>query len=377
VPTRVLHCLSAIASGGVERRHLEIVRGLPAPHFAHSFVGTVGGGPIVEELRACGVTVTLLGEVRSVLSPGRYLDTVRLVRRWKPHLIHGAVMEGSVLGAVAGLLTQVPVITEETSDPRDRRPMGRNLARIAYLSSRCCIAVSPAVGRHLVNELRLPSSRVRVITNGVAAPRPPTPASTRSQRERLGVGASDVVIGTVSRLYNSPKRVTDLIAAFSIVASRDDRVHLLVVGDGPDRQIMEAAGRATGFGSRVHFVGSSVPADDFYAVMDVFALASSHEAFGLAAAEAMRAGLPVVATEVGGLAEVVVDGETGYLVPPFRPSELAASLAHLVTSSGLRNQMGAAGRKRADDLYSLERYLGEIEDVYREVMALVYGSAST
>jgi L-malate glycosyltransferase len=365
-PLRVLHTLSAITHGGVEARHLQLVRNLPPDRFEHRFIAT-RRGDIANHLVEAGAPVAVLGDVRSVLAPGRYLRGFRLARAWAPDVIHGAVMEGNVLGAVIGRRLGIPTIVEETSDPTNRRPMGHRLARLTGALASRCVAVSPAVRRYLVDELGLPQDKVRLVVNGVPAPAASTEAERRALRRRLGIGEHDVVIGTVCRLFDDHKRVTDLIEAFARLATDHPRARLLIVGSGPDRGLMESAAERCRFGSRVHFVGRQVPADPYYAIMDVFALVSSREAFGLVAAEAMHAGIPVVATSVGGLGEIVVDGSTGFLVHPRRPDELAGVLRKLVTDAALRQRMGDAGKARAAAEYSVERYVSQVEALYLEL----------
>ena len=362
-PIRVLHTLSAIASGGVEMRHRQIATALGLPRFEHRFIGTTGG-TIADELRNDGVPVRLLGSASSVFAPARYRQGIKLARAWRPDLVHGAVMEGSTLGVVIARRIGVPMILEETSDPANRRVMGHRLVRAIAAGATRCVAVSPAVGRYLTDDLGIAPSKVQVLTNGVARPAPSSQEQRAELRRMHGIAPDAVVIGTVSRLFDDHKRITVLIAAFELLASGRPGLHLVVVGSGPDRPLMEAAAAATPYSERIHFVGRHIPADPYYAIMDVFALASSREAFGLVAAEAMRAGLPVVATSVGGLAEIVLDGVTGYLVPPLQPASLAEALRPLVDDPERRELMGAAGAERADEYYSIDRYLDEVEALY-------------
>ena len=366
-PVRILHSLSAIASGGVETRHLQIATQI-TDGFEHRFLGTTGG-VLTDELRAHGVRVDLLGAGGSVLDPRRYRAGLRVLDGWKPDLIHGAVMEGTTMGVVLARRHGVPMILEETSDPANRRAMGHRLVKLVSVGATRCVAVSPAVGRYLTDQLGIAASKVQVLTNGVPRPKPSPVEDRTALRRSLGIGDHDVVIGTVSRLFDDHKRVTDLIAAFVAVEQARLKVHLVIVGDGRDEQEIKEAAASTGQGDRIHFVGRHSPADRYYAIMDVFAIASSREAFGLVAAEAMRAGLPVVATRVGGLAEVVVDQETGLLVPPLDVRNLAAALQRLVDDPGLRRRMGVAGRVRADEHYSVERYLHEVRALYLELLA--------
>lgn len=365
-PVRVLHSLSAIASGGVEARHLQIASNLGEP-FEHRFLGTTGG-ELAETLRGRGFRVDLLGPVGSVLAPGRYRQALRVLDGWRPDLVHGAVMEGTTLGLAVAKRFRVPLLMEETSDPANRRPMGHRLVRLVAAGAKRCVAVSPAVGRYLTADLGVSASKVQVLVNGVPRPSPSTAADVQQLREQLGIGRDDPVIGTVCRLFDDHKRVTDLVAAFDALQPGPRPSHLVIVGDGRDQQLIADAAAATAAAPRIHLVGRQHPADPYYALMDIFAITSSREAFGLVAAEAMRAGLPVVATDVGGLADIVVDEVTGLLVPPRRPDRVAAALQRLVDDPALRERMGAAGRQRADEEYSVERYLAEVEALYRRLL---------
>ena len=315
--------------------------------------------------------ITEVGEVQSVFALDRYRIARRLAREWRPDIIHGAVMEGTVLASVTGVLTRTPVVVEETSDPANRRLFGHILARTASIPANRCIAVSPFVGRYLIDRLHMPPSKVRVIVNGVRVPETVDASARTALRRDLGGGDDDVIVGTVCRLFDDHKRVSDLIRAIGMLLLSDDRprVHLLVVGDGPDAESLRRQAAQTAEPRRFHFVGEQVPADAYYGVMDVFALASAREAFGLVAAEAMLAGLPVVASRVGGLTEIVEHEVTGILVPPLAPGSLAEALRRLATDRGLRERMGTAGRSRAERLYTVERYVSEIATLYREVIA--------
>ena len=365
-PVRVLHSLSAIASGGVETRHLQIATEL-GPAFEHRFIGTTGG-TLTDALRDRGFTVDLLGPVASVFAPGRYVAAIRLLRSWRPDLVHGAVMEGTTLGLVLAKRFRAPMILEETSDPANRQPMGHRLVRVIAAGASRCVAVSPSVGRYLTDDLGIAPRKVRVITNGVPRPATSSCEERLALRRTLAIGPDDVVIGTVSRLFDDHKRVTDLIAAFASLRSDGVTPHLVIVGDGRDREAITTAADNTTVRDRIHFVGLQVPADPYYAIMDIFAIASSREAFGLVAAEAMRAGLPVVATKVGGLAEIVLDQETGFLVPPLAPEHLAHALDRLTHDAALRERMGRSGRQRADVHYSVERYLTDVERLYGDLV---------
>jgi L-malate glycosyltransferase len=364
---RILHSLGWVRSGGVEVSHLEIVRQLRPPTYEHLFVCCSAGGTVATDLEHLDAPIIELGEIRSIFSPGRYRHGLQIARDWQPDLIHGAVMEGIQLAAVIGRLTRTPIIAEETSDPDDRRLGGHLVARAAFTAADRCLAVSPFVGSYLTDTLRLPATKVRVITYGVRAPEGLAADEITALRHQLGIEADHLVVGTVCRLFDDHKRVSDLIRAIDLLHPEHPDVHLLVVGDGPDAERLRAQAQQTSLPTHYHFVGEQIPADPYYALMDIFAIASAREAFGLVAAEAMRAGLPVVASNVGGLADIVQHHTTGLLTPPKDPATLAAHLAQLLDNPDLRTQMGTAGRRHAHQHYTAERYIRQITDLYHEL----------
>jgi L-malate glycosyltransferase len=364
---KILHSLGWVRSGGVEQRHLEIVRQLRPPAYEHLFVCCSAGGTVATDLEHLDAPIIELGELRSIFSPGRYHRGLQIARDWRPDLIHGAVMEGIQLGAVIGRLTRTPMIAEETSDPDDRRFGGHLVARAAFTAADRCLAVSPFVGRYLTDTLHLHPNKVRVITNGVRTPEFLSPEQAERLRQYLGLDEDDVVVGTVGRLLDDHKRVSDLVRAVDLLHPEHPNLHLLIVGDGPDADRLQAQAQQTNRPAQYHFVGEQIPADPYYGLMDIFAIVSAREAFGLVAAEAMRAGLPVIASNVGGLADIVQPGTTGLLTPPKDPVALAANLAQLLDGPALRTQMGTAGRLHADQHYSAERYVRQVAGLYHEL----------
>ncbi len=219
------------------------------------------------------------------------------------------------------------------------------------------IVPSAYLGRW-VKEWGVPVDRVRVVYNAVDV----DSGVARSPRVDL---EGNIKVVTVARLV-SWKGIDRLMGIVATMPSVD----LVVVGDGPDRGHLEAEARLLGLGRRVFFAGQRSHQDTLalMAACDVFALNSTYEGLPHVVVEAMRLGLPVVATAVGGTPEVVQDGETGVLVQPGDDDGLRAALKALAASPALRERLGAAGRARAR-AFSLERMLGETEDVLREAVA--------
>jgi glycosyltransferase involved in cell wall biosynthesis len=273
-------------------------------------------------------------------------------------------------GVLSARLARTPaLIGEEASDAIGRRWTGHQFFRWLSMRADAIVAVSPSARDYLVQQLGIPAQKVRLINNGVVE-RPPAGAESLLKiRERFGLTADHLVTGCVGRLVDEHKKVSDLIRALPELVAADDRVRLLIVGDGPDRAALEALAETTGVAQFVIFAGYQSRPQDFYPLMDIFAHVAAREAFGLVIAEAMFAGLPVLATRVGGIPNVVKEDETALLVAPGDISEIARQLRRLLSDAGLRKRLAGAGHARAAALFSSERYVAETERLYMDVLA--------
>lgn len=365
-PIRVLHSIKLLSAGGVERLRMSIFQYLGLPDFEHRLICTEVTDPWARErVRQLGIQVYETGPVRSILSPGRYWHGARIARSWRPDIIHGAIIEGYTLAVVSGRLSRTrSIVMEETSGPGGRGRKATLLVRALAHEASVCIAVSNAVALHL-QSIGVPPRKIQTIYNGVAQLSDVGIGQRASLRDSLGWAPADVIVGTVSRLDDAVKRVSDLIDAVGISHAHGIPLRLLIVGDGSDRARLEemAASKAPG---AVRFVGQQSNLAPLYGAMDIFALASAREAFGMVLVEAMQAGLPVVATRVGGIPEIVVNNETGFLVPQRRPTELAARLRMLAADPWLRRRMGQAAKVRAL-AFSEVQYVEKVERLYREL----------
>jgi glycosyltransferase involved in cell wall biosynthesis len=229
------------------------------------------------------------------------------------------------------------------------------------------VAVSPAVERYLVDRIRVPRDKVTLIDNGAVESPPVAAATFALLRDRFDLIAGEPVIGTVCRLFDHHKRVSDLIRALPLVRQHHPTARLLVVGDGQDREMLQDLAARLGVSKVVVFTGHLPDPRPFYGLMDVFALASAYEAFGIVLVEAMFAGVPVVATRVGGVPHVVADGDTGLLVEPGQPEALAARLTELLGDPERRRVMGEEGRRRARRYFSAERYVADVDALYQRL----------
>jgi glycosyltransferase involved in cell wall biosynthesis len=186
-------------------------------------------------------------------------------------------------------------------------------------------------------------------------------------RREMGVDPEAFLVVSVGRLV-PVKGHAHLIDALPEVLRRRPDAAVLIVGDGPLRNDLEGRARSLGVGDRVRFSGHLGDVASVLGAADLFALPSLNEGLGLALVEAMATGLAAVASRVGGVPEVVVDGETGLLTPPRDAGALAGAVLRLMEDAGERRRMGEAGRARVRQHFSIERTVRETERLYEELL---------
>ncbi|MCI5128214.1 MAG: hypothetical protein D3907_06865 [Candidatus Electrothrix sp. AUS3] len=228
----MLHCLEAVWSGGVEQRRLILAQKLDTAYYKQALLCTQAIGGLPPQFDAAGCPVYEVGVFNGILDRTPYIRTLRIIRQFKPHIIHGAVYEGVALAAIAGRLGRVPVIIgEETSDPVNRRWTGHLLYRLFCSMTHQMVAVSPAVQDYLLKTIHVPASKVTLINNGVLQRPPASDQQVLEIQKKYRLTPEHFVIGTVGRLLDDThKRTSDLIRAFPLLSQSCPEARLLIVG---------------------------------------------------------------------------------------------------------------------------------------------------
>ena len=329
-------------------------------------VAAHGSGPLRDTARAAGVRFVPLRHVRRPLSPWRdplgLLELFTVLRRERPHIVHVNSAKAAALGRLAALLVRVPIRIYTVHGwaflahrgatsalyrwaERFLRPLTTVTVCVAESERRTGLAAGACEERTTV-----------VIHNGID--------SSRARAAEAHPGPLRLV--TVGRLQ-APKDAVTLVRALALV--QGPRFDAIVVGDGPDRPAVEDEVRSRGLEPTVELAGEREDVPEILAGADVFVLSSLSEGLPLSILEAMAAGLPVVASSVGGIPEVVIDGETGLLVPPGDPQSLAAAIERLLADPALRRRLGEAGRIRVAEHFDLAAVHRAHLDLYRGVLA--------
>lgn len=366
---RVLHCLETIGSGGVEQRRLSLIRGLDSARYEQQIICTKAIGALPKKYTEAGCIIHEVGTLNNIFCIDPYKKTLDVIKNFKPHIIHGAVFEGVALAAVAGRLAHVPIIIgEETSDPQNRSIKGHILYRAITSLTNKMVAVSPSVGHYLSDKIKIPKSKVEVINNGVYEANCSNSNEILNLRNKYGLLEDHFVIGTVGRLLDSHKKISNIIKAFNNVIKVNKNARLIIIGSGPDEGLLRELVISENLQDQVIFTGYQGNTRPFYEIMDVFVLASAYEAFGLVLVEAMYASLPVIATRTGGIPKVVEEDVTALLVAPDSVSDLYESIIKLMSNKVLRQSMGQAGLYRARKNFSESRYITDIDNMYMNFM---------
>jgi glycosyltransferase involved in cell wall biosynthesis len=274
---------------------------------------------------------------------------------------------------LAGALMQTPIIIDHwhgfTRFSGKRRFICRLLGRVTDLS----LAVSPGVKDYLVEQVGLDPAKVRVVPNGVDMAAIDAARPGPAVRQELGLPEEVPLIGLVGRLDHWGKGHKELFEAMASLKERYP-VQALIVGGGRREVEMRELAAGLGLAAQAHFLGQRRDVPDLLQAMDIFVLPSYSEGVSLALLEAMAAGLPVIATAVGGTPEVVTDGETGLLIPPRDAEALAGALARLLGDPVWARQLGGNARRHVKANYSLDRLGREINEIYQELVTKKFGT---
>ncbi|QDU61358.1 Putative glycosyltransferase EpsF [Planctomycetes bacterium Pan216] len=363
---KILHVIPTLDRSGAEKQLMLLATRLPADRYDVTVCALTREGPYAEALRDAGLTVHCLHK-RFSWDPLTLWRLFRLVKSIAPDIVHTWLFAGNCYGRVAAWAAGVPhLIASERCV--DSWKAGYQLAIDRWLArfTDRVVANTKAVSA-FYEKAGIPRSQLVVIPNGIEAESNGTPAPERSEvLDDLGVPSEKVTIGFIGRLWPQ-KRVRDLIWAVDVLRISGRDTPLFIVGDGPRRGALERFSRNLELQQQVHFLGHRDDAQRLLHGIDILVIPSRFEGMPNVALEAMLIGKPVVATRIAGVDELIVHDQTGLLVEPLRPFELAKAINRLLDEPELRERLGAEGKDRVERLFSVDRMVQAYEQLYEEL----------
>ena len=352
-----------LAPGGTERLVVELVKRL-AGESTQAVCCLDEAGAWGHDLQRDGVPLTVVGR-QPGFHPGLGVRIAAAAAAAQATVLHCHQYSPFVYGALARLRRPgLRVVFTEHGRLSDAPPSSKRrmvnpwLARVADR----IVSVSANLRDHMVQE-GFPARRVEVVHNGIDVGPAPTADERAAARQALGVSHETIVIGTVARL-DPVKDYGTLLAALAHPSMAGRPCRLVVIGDGPERARLESRAQELSVTEKVTFLGHRDDARRWLAGVDVYANSSVSEGVSLTILEAMAAGLPVVATDVGGTPEVVTP-DSGELVPARDPAALAGAIARLASDADRRRTLGRQARDRAARQFTIERMVNTYLDMYR------------
>ncbi len=381
-PIRVAHIVTASTGiGGMETHLLTLVRHLDRQEFSPVVIlpETARHLGLDERLREMAVPVTFQAMVRNKWDVATLWSQTTLLRRYAPHIVHVHLPSAydNLYPFVAARLAACPVVisTEHSASGRGlfRRLRVRLFKQAMVALQDSVITVCDYVRDQLCQHAGVPARKVVTIYNGVELPPDDGALATcrRTVRLELGLDTQTPVAGMVARIDPWHKRFDDFVRTAGHIVQDVPAAHFVIVGDGDRRYrgALEQLAQHLGLADRIHFLGYRHDASSVIAALDTLVLASDHEGFPLVTLEAMARGTPVVATALGGVREQILDGETGYLVPPRDTAALAAAIMNIWRNPQRSREVATRARHAVEKRFTAPVMAGQTQALYRRLLS--------
>ncbi len=363
---KVLQLIEGFHLGGAEKKLLELVRHLDSERFQTTVCSLNMGNEIQDqfhELKDLGILVKVIPRKKKV-DIGLIFKLAKYIRSQQIDLIMTTLFYADVVGLIAGRLAGVKASFSWETISAPEWLYKRRLWAYRFAVQYCTkvIAVSQATARFLVEKRGVDSKKVMIIPYGVDLKVFGRCHDDLIKRE-LGIGHKKYIVGMIGRLHPQKGHIYLIEAAQQVVQKKSD-AFFIVVGDGVLREFLENEVKNRNLSENFHFTGFRDDIPQILKCFDIFVLPSLYEGLPNVILEAMAAELPVIATDVDGSREAVIDGETGILLPPKDSNQLARSLLHLMENTKTARRMGENGRKRVEKHFSLQKQIRKFESLF-------------
>lgn len=351
--------------GGMERVIMELCRYVDRDRYRLSICCISRRGPLADQMEAEGIQVIYCSNQTRLAKYARGLELAKIFREQNVQLLHTHHTPAFIDSTVGACLARVPglINTDHCKQyPVERRWM--QLERGASFLAEAIVAVSNHTKEDLIRYERIRPDKIHVIYNGIDV-KLTRDGGSNAVRNELGIAAEDLVIGTAGRLEDQ-KGIDLFIAATPYILQRHPRARFVIVGGGSLEQSLRLQAEALGVTHRTVFTGSRVDAVDIIQVFDCFVSSSKFEGMPMVLLEAMALGKPIVATAVGGVPEVVIDGSNGRLLRARDPQLLAQAVLDAVADQETLKELGRNSRLRYERHFTARAMVSAYERLYDE-----------
>ncbi len=368
VMAKVLHIVQSLEAGGAERVVVEYALAHDRERYTPEVCCVMAGGPLEDVLKDAGVRVHILTR-RTRFDIGAVLRLARIIAAGGFDVVHNHNFTALTIGVPAAILGGAMAIVRTEHNVVSRRSPWRSfLSRLATLRENAQVGVSHAVRASHVQSGRIRPERFVTIWNGIDDGRLVVASDSTSVRAELGIPQEAVFCITVGSL-TPQKDHENLFAAAREVGKKRDDVYFVVVGGGELEESLRARISELDLMSRVLLLGSRLDVPRLLKAADLFVLPSAWEGLPITILEVMASGIPCIATEVGGVPEVIVNGVNGFVVPPRDPRLLAQRILELADDSHLRAGMAASARSVYEGAYTSQAMTRQTEALYDIALA--------
>lgn len=366
-PVKIMRIISRLGWGGAELRMVALLERMNRERFHTQVVCIKDPGPVAPLLEKIGIKVHHL-PVKSRWSPLGLYRLRALMRREKIDIAHTHMYAAGVSGTAAARLARVPVVISHfhNVDMWENPGQVKMEKRMEPYRDRI-LAVSEEVRQDYIRQTKVNPAKVQTVYNGVEVEKFDITIDREAKRKELGLNHQDKVVGMVSRLVPQ-KAPEDMLHIAKRVIEEFPQVKFMYVGGGDLFLQLERQAKDMGLADKIILLGKRQDVPQLLKIMDISLLTSLKEGFSNTILESMAAGLPVVATTVGGNAEAVVEGETGYLCAPGDIEGLSAVVLQLLKEPQRAKEMGEKGRQRVKTVFSLEKMVKDMEGLYEELV---------
>jgi glycosyltransferase involved in cell wall biosynthesis len=364
----ILYLFVTLPIGGAEEHLLTVIKNTDLGRYNPTVCCIREKGAIGEEIENSGFHLITLQRKSKKWDFRIVTDILRIIREREIQLIHTHLYHANMYGRIAAFIAQIPVVSSEHNAHSRCKPVRRVINRLLAGKTNRMIAVSRAVKDYIVSRDGIGPSKVEVIYNGIDIRHFTSSLTKTTAREKIGVPADCFLIGTVGRISEEKGHIY-LIDALRRAKDIVPDLRLIIVGSGPLELHLKKVVSDQDLDRSVLFAGFRRDVPDILKAMDVFAFPSLREGFPVALLEAMASCLPVVATPVGGIAEIIADGINGLLVQPRDDNSLAKAIITLYQNPALREALGLKARETVIEKFNAVTMVKNLDSVYRSVLA--------